>query len=101
MGVILYIIGNGFDLHHKIPSSYWDFGQYLKVKDSETYELIDQFIGIDQSFWEEFECRLARLDSDRLLDDMSQFLISYGADDWRKRIVWIASFERKASASAG
>ena len=78
----LYIIGNGFDLHHKIPSSYWHFGQYLKVIDSDTYGLIEQFIGIDDLFWNEFESRLSGLDSDHLLEDMSGFLASYGDDDW-------------------
>ena len=34
---ILYIVGNGFDLHHGIPSSYAAFGRYLKEVDSETY----------------------------------------------------------------
>jgi len=77
MANILYIIGNGFDLYHEIPSSYWEFGQYLKAKDSQTYEFIDQFIGIDNSFWNELESRLANLDSDHLLEDMSGFLPSY------------------------
>ena len=82
MANILYIIGNGFDLYHEIPSSYWDFGQYLKAKDSQTYDFIDRFIGIDDTFWNELESRLANLDSDHLLEDMSDFLPSYGADDW-------------------
>jgi len=77
MANILYIIGNGFDLYHEIPSSYWDFGQYLKAKDSQTYDFIDQFIGIDDTFWNELESRLANLDSDHLLEDMSGFLPSY------------------------
>ena len=82
MGERLYIIGNGFDLHHGIKSSYWDFGKYLKSVDRETYDFIDQFIGIDDTFWNELESRLANLDSDHLLDDMTDFLPSYGADDW-------------------
>jgi len=40
MGERLYIIGNGFDMHHGIKSSYWDFGK------------------------------------------LTDFLPSYGADDW-------------------
>ena len=28
----LYIIGNGFDKHHEIPSGYWDFHEWLKEK---------------------------------------------------------------------
>jgi len=82
MGERLYIIGNGFDMHHGIKSSYKDFGKYLKAIDSETYDLIDRFIGIDDTFWNELEARLANLDSDHLLEDMTDFLPSYGADDW-------------------
>ncbi|PHR58031.1 MAG: hypothetical protein COA47_11020 [Robiginitomaculum sp.] len=77
-----YIIGNGFDLHHKIPSSYWDFGKYLKIKDFEIYELIEQFIGVDEDFWNFFEDRLSDLNHDHLLEYTSDFLMSYGADDW-------------------
>jgi len=82
MGERLYSIGNGLDMHHGIKSSYWDFGKYLKSVDRETYDFIDQFIGIDDTFWNELESRLANLNSDHLLDDMTDFLPSYGADDW-------------------
>jgi len=78
----LYIIGNGFDMHHGIASSYKQFGEYLEKEDNETYELIDRFIGLDDEFWNELEVRLAGLDSDYLLEDMSGFLPSYGADNW-------------------
>lgn len=30
----LYVIGNGFDLHHRIPSSYAHFGAYVRATDS-------------------------------------------------------------------
>ncbi|MER8808248.1 AbiH family protein [Mesorhizobium australicum] len=33
----LYIVGNGFDLRHGIPSSYKAFGEYLRTVDAKTY----------------------------------------------------------------
>lgn len=78
----LYIVGNGFDMHHGIESSYWAFGDFLKSKDLTTYDFVDRYFSIDDSFWSEFEQRLADLDSDALIEDASGFLMGYGDDDW-------------------
>lgn len=37
----LYIIGNGFDRHHSIPSDYRDFGSYLAAVDRDTYREVE------------------------------------------------------------
>lgn len=29
----LYIIGNGFDIAHKLPTQYWDFRTYIEYTD--------------------------------------------------------------------
>jgi hypothetical protein len=79
---VLYIVGNGFDLHHGIASSYQEFGLYLKAVDHETYRELERYFGVDDEFWWEFESRLADLDTDLLFDDAGQFLASYGAEDW-------------------
>lgn len=79
---ILYIVGNGFDLHHGIASSYRAFGRHLEAVDRDTYREIERYFSVDDDFWWEFETRLAMLDTDKLLDDAGQFLVSYGADDW-------------------
>ena len=79
----LYIIGNGFDLHHRIPSSYFHFGEFLQDRDPETYEFVVQYFHSDENdFWSTFEQKLADLDTHSLLEDASQFLVGYGADDW-------------------
>lgn len=78
----LYIIGNGFDLHHEIASSYKEFGEYLKNKDSTVYRYVEEYFDLDGSFWFEFEERLASFDQDALIDNASMFLASYGSDDW-------------------
>ncbi|MET4689513.1 bacteriophage abortive infection AbiH family protein [Sinorhizobium fredii] len=82
MGSTLYIIGNGFDLHHGIASSYKAFGQFLRERDRDTYDKVDRYFSVDDDFWYEFEDRLATLNSDSLIDDASVFLTGYGADDW-------------------
>lgn len=78
----LYIIGNGFDLHHGIASRYSDFGKFLKDKHSETYDFVERYFDITHEFWFEFEERLADFDVDSLIDDASMFLVGYGADEW-------------------
>ncbi|RTE88967.1 bacteriophage abortive infection AbiH family protein [Bradyrhizobium sp. LVM 105] len=82
MGKTLYIIGNGFDLYHGIPSSYKAFGEYVRRSDAKTYEVVDKYFAMDAQFWAEFEDRLASFDSDSLIEDASNFLVGYGADDW-------------------
>lgn len=43
----LYIIGNGFDLHHGIPSSYKAFGEYLRRSDAKTYEVVEKYFAME------------------------------------------------------
>lgn len=78
----LYIIGNGFDRHHGVPSDYRDFARYLQAVDRETYGLVEEYFSPDDDFWWEFETRLADFDTEAVLDYAASFLVSYGADDW-------------------
>lgn len=78
----LYVIGNGFDLYHGIPSTFKDFGEYLEKIDTDTFNLVNQYFSVDDSFWGEFESRLADFDTDTLIDDAEEFLVGYGAEDW-------------------
>lgn len=78
----LYIVGNGFDRYHGIPSDYRDFAQYLRLVDREIYRLVEEYFSLDDDFWWEFETRLADFDTDAVEDYASNFLMSYGADDW-------------------
>lgn len=76
----LNIIGNGFDLYHGLPSSYYYFGCYLAENDHEFYEeicsmynrkyreMIEPFIAhdfecvVENIFWSDFESRLSSVD---------------------------------------
>jgi hypothetical protein len=78
----LYIIGNGFDLHHGIKSSYWAFGEFLRVTDPDTFQVVERYFDTSDDFWSNFEERLAYFDAETLIEDASEFLVGYGADDW-------------------
>jgi hypothetical protein len=82
MGRRLYIIGNGFDLHHGVNSRYSDFGHFLQGADSETYEQVQKHFEVDEDFWSEFEDRLASFDVGTAIDDAEHYLLSYGDDEW-------------------
>ena len=58
----LYIIGNGFDKHHGIPSGYWDFHTWLLTKDKKLVEQIDELYNYDKDLWGNFEVELGNLD---------------------------------------
>ncbi len=75
----LYIIGNGFDLYHKLDTSYKSFGLYLKKNYTETYEKLIDYFGFptisddgcsmdDEVMWNQFEKNLSLLDSEMVLD---------------------------------
>jgi hypothetical protein len=59
MGEAVYIIGNGFDSYHDIPSDYSDFGRFLEKIDPITYREVETCFAVDDGFWWEFESRLA------------------------------------------
>lgn len=78
----LYVIGNGFDLHHGIPSSYFSFGRYVERLDKNCFNMVREYLAFDEDFWNFFEERLATFDEDQVIDHAEQFLVSYGAEDW-------------------
>ncbi len=77
----LYIIGNGFDLHHGLKSRYWDFRAYLVDKDNDLVEKLEEYFG-DDALWSDFEETLSYLDTEQIIDECSNYLVSYGAEDW-------------------
>jgi len=82
----LNIIGNGFDLFHGLPSSYYYFGCYLIEKEPELYEDIGKKYsfkyreayrsypeyefdyGVEDIFWKDFERHLGDVDETFILD---------------------------------
>jgi hypothetical protein len=78
---ILYIIGNGFDLQHGLKTRYWDFKEYLDDVDSDLVEKLEEYFGSD-ALWSDFEETLAYLDTEQIVDECLNYLVSYGDEDW-------------------
>jgi hypothetical protein len=77
----LYIIGNGFDIFHRVRSRYSDFKHYLSKTDTPLHDLVEEFIPVEEN-WSDLEEALAGIDVDSIVDAASQFLVSYGVEDW-------------------
>src|SRR4051794_30455176 len=77
----LYIIGNGFDLHHGLKSRYWNFRAYVVDKDNDLVEKLEEYFG-DDALWSDFEETLSYLDTEQIIDECSNYLVSYSAEDW-------------------
>lgn len=77
----LYVIGNGFDLWHGIPSKFSDFKRYVAIHDPRIVEEVETYLPAGDE-WGQLEQALAEMDVDALVDNLGQFMPSYGADDW-------------------
>ncbi|WP_394196820.1 bacteriophage abortive infection AbiH family protein [Litoreibacter albidus] len=78
----LFIIGNGFDLHHGIASKYSEFATYLKDEDRTVFDIAEEYVVPEKDLWSCLEERLAEVDVDQIEECANNFLVSYGADDW-------------------
>lgn len=92
----LYIIGNGFDLHHKLNTKYCAFGFFLKENYSTIYDHLIEYYGFsdliasdnkssDDILWAQFEASLALLDSDTVLEAHSDSVAYPSSPDFRDR----------------
>lgn len=63
---VLYIIGNGFDLHHGVASSYASFYKWLEKHDFELFNLYETVCSYD-ALWSDFETSMAYVDRDYFL----------------------------------
>jgi hypothetical protein len=77
----LVIIGNGFDIHHKIASRYSDFKEYLRASNPELVELVEEFLPVEE-YWNDLEAALANIDVDHVTDNAAEFLVSYAEERW-------------------
>ena len=70
----LYIIGNGFDLHHEIKSRYKDFSEWLKDNDFAVYQKIITLYGeeiVNDEWWSDFETSLGHLNVREIIEHHS------------------------------
>ena len=77
----LYVIGNGFDLWHGIPSSLAQFKQYIQGADRDVYREVEEYLPTRED-WSDLERALADMDVDALISSVGHFMGSYGAEDW-------------------
>ena len=97
----LYILGNGFDLHHRLSTQYSSFAAYLLTHYRDRYEKMIQYYGLPdfddynltqdeinkmKTEWNEFEERLADLDFETILDENTDYIPSVADDDWNSEV---------------
>ncbi len=81
----LYIIGNGFDLHHRLPTSYRNFCKFLKINNISIYDELNRSISYpctDEDLWYRFEENLSFIDMDYLDDKICEYIPSPSSDDY-------------------
>ncbi len=81
---VLYIVGNGFDLHHDVASSYGCFRDWLKRNNPELFGVYSTICRYD-ALWSDFENGLAYVDRDYFINFAESFLPDYhkDPDDWQ------------------
>uniref|UniRef100_UPI001C97D54A AbiH family protein n=1 Tax=Yersinia aldovae TaxID=29483 RepID=UPI001C97D54A len=77
----LYVIGNGFDIRHNLPTGYKHFREYVAEHDRHLYDAVEEYMPVGDE-WNELESALGDIDYYRILDNNESFLVSYSAEDW-------------------
>ncbi|OYY26063.1 MULTISPECIES: AbiH family protein [unclassified Acidovorax] len=54
----LYVIGNGFDLWHGIPSSYREFKSFVQEHDRDLFNAVENYLPAGKD-WSDLESALA------------------------------------------
>lgn len=66
----LYVIGNGFDIHHRIPSSYKYFRTWLEDNDPDMLSRMDEVLGLcTDEWWNELETNLGEVSAVRFFTE--------------------------------
>ena len=73
----LYVIGNGFDLMHGVPSTYYNFRNFLG-KGSQMRSVLENYL-TREDLWADFEESLAHIDSGAMLNVVDDWMRIYGA----------------------
>lgn len=83
----LYIIGNGFDIHHDIPSKYSNYHDWLEEYDNDLLERLRDYYNVDDlDWWNQFEIQLGYPDMTDYIDETAfENQPDYGSDEFRDR----------------
>lgn len=86
----LYVIGNGFDVHHDLPCRYVHFKKFLEKNHLDTYQLLIKLYGdLGDVWWRTFEESLSKFDPNKypreiadkpFFDTLNDFRERYGDD---------------------
>ncbi|HEY4325113.1 MAG TPA: bacteriophage abortive infection AbiH family protein [Mucilaginibacter sp.] len=76
----LYIIGNGFDLHHGIASKYTDFKAYLAKHDRDLLYALENLYDC-KDIWGDFEKNLLTISRETFIKYISPFFPANEVDD--------------------
>jgi hypothetical protein len=69
----LYVIGNGFDKHHKMPCGYGDFKNWLINNRHDVYNNLVRLYGdVDVDWWSKFEENLTNFDPNRYPNEVGR-----------------------------
>ena len=88
--VKLYIIGNGFDIAHKLPTQYWNFRTYLEHVDYDLLRAFEMHYYIYPNMsddakckllWNELETNLANIDEDIIIENASSIEMGLESGD--------------------
>ncbi|MCZ4696448.1 hypothetical protein DWB61_17450 [Ancylomarina euxinus] len=82
----LFVLGNGFDIGHKIPCKYSDFYDYVKENRGDILEIMEKYyyVGNDSDLWSDFESSLEEdIDYDSLADIIGENIPNTASDDFR------------------
>lgn len=86
----VYIIGNGFDQGHDLPTSYWDFRSYLErlypdflYQFEEHYQIYPDMSEDSKQtlLWNRLESNLANIDEDVIIEQASSFEMGLESGD--------------------
>lgn len=66
----LYLIGNGFDIHHGISSRYSNYRSWLEENDANLIERLSNYYDVDEKeWWNQFEQELGHPDMADYIDN--------------------------------
>lgn len=99
----LYIIGNGFDIHHGLDTWYSYFGLFLQNNHPAIYDSLIKYIGMPEldsenedtlytQEWNEFEVSIANLFYDEIMDEHREYAASPASDDYHKDLGAIENY---------
>lgn len=81
----LFILGNGFDISHGIPSTYSDFHNYLNENRDDILDVMQNFYYIDKDsdLWSDFESSLEDdINYDSLSEIIEENIPDFSSDDF-------------------